>query len=265
MRTPTHKSRTEISRHFLFVSAAIIALSTGIISCGSYPSRFPAPSLPPSGISPRIFKHYRSHRNSILMDGWARGIDMSGVAFDQARTATLITPRHVLMAAHFARSANSEVIFHDRNGIRLKRKIIALAPGRDDIMVGLLDQAVPANYQAYPLPDPRSDFSALLHGHVLTTDQNRCLFVHRIAQIGGGWIRFRHDADQTYGWGKNLTFGDSGNPTFLIVGKQLVLIETHTTGGAGAGPFLGDPAIQNAIRSAVSSLDETYRIQTVAP
>ena len=57
-------------------------------------------------------------------------------------------------------------------------------------------------------------------------------------------------------YGRNLIVGDSGNPSFLIVNGQLVLLETHTTGGPGAGPFYGDPNIQAAIRAAIAEMDQ---------
>lgn len=199
-----------------------------------------------------------------MADGWTRGFDMSGIAFDEDRTATLITPRHVVMAAHFARPTSSQIVFHDRYGKRVKRTIIGLAPGKADVMVGLLDEDVPSNHRAYPLPAPEPDFSRLVGHPVLVTDKLRCLFVHQVAGIQDGWIRFQHDPQRKHGWGKNLIVGDSGNPSFLIVGRDLVLIETHTTGGPGAGPFFGDPEIQSAIRSAVAMLGGGHRIRTVA-
>jgi hypothetical protein len=99
---------------------------------------------------------------------------------------------------------------------------------------------------------------------VIVSDQNRNLFVHLIAGIGSGTIAFKHDKTESHGWSKNLVVGDSGNPSFLIVGNELVLVETHSTGGPGAGPFYGDPAVQQSVRRAVEKLDSSYRIRTVA-
>ncbi len=198
-----------------------------------------------------------------MADGWTRSIDISGVAFDSDRTATLITPRHIVMAKHFARAVLAPVIFHDRSGKRLERKIIGLAPGQGDVVVGLLDEAVPSNYTSYPLPDSSSDIQSLVDRPVIVSDQKRLLFVHLVAGVGGGGISFKQDESDRYGWGKNLVVGDSGNPSFLIVGKQLVLVETHSTGGPGAGPYYGDPAVQASIRAAVAKLDPSFRIRTV--
>lgn len=198
-----------------------------------------------------------------MEDGWTRGMDMSGVSFNDTRTATLITPRHIVMAKHYARPAAASVVFHDRNGKRLERKIIGLVAGSGDVMVGLLDEPVPSGYTSYPLPDVSSDTGSLIGTPVIVSDQNRSLFVHLVARIDRGIIAFRHDESDRYGWGKNLVVGDSGNPSFLISGNRLVLLETHTSGGPGAGPYFGDPAVQAGIRAAVSKLDPSFRIRTV--
>ena len=98
---------------------------------------------------------------------------------------------------------------------------------------------------------------------MIVSDQNRNLFVHRIAGFGNGIVAFKHQANNLHGWSKNLVVGDSGNPSFLIVGNDLVLLETHTTGGPGAGPYYGDAAVQQSVRRAVHKLDSSHRIRTV--
>jgi hypothetical protein len=241
-----------------------LALMVGLISCGGSGGSYTAPALPPSGAPPAIFKSYLPDRNASMADGWTRGMDMSGVSFNDNRTATLITPRHVVMAKHYARPAAAPVVFHDRSGKRIERKLIGFAAGVGDVMVGLLDEPVPSNYRPYPLPAIGSDGAALVGRPVIVSDQNRKLFVHLVADVRGGMIAFRHDPAKRYGWSKNLVVGDSGNPSFLIVGSELVLLETHTTGGPGAGPYYGDAAVQQGVRKAVEKLDSAYRIRTVA-
>ncbi|MDE0836067.1 MAG: hypothetical protein OSA84_06920 [Akkermansiaceae bacterium] len=221
------------------------------------------PALPPAKSDPAIFGSYKSHGNSRLADGWTRSMDMSGVSFNDVRTATLITPRHVVMAKHYSRNAADPVIFHDRGGKRIERKLIGFSAAAGDVMVGLLDEPVPGNYHSYALPATGSDVAGLIGKPVIVSDQKRSLFVHLIARIGGGIIVFRHDGREAHGWGKNLIVGDSGNPSFVIVGKELVLVETHTAGGPGSGPYYGDPAVQASVRAAVAKLDPVYSIRTV--
>ncbi len=198
-----------------------------------------------------------------MAPGWARTMDMSGVSFNDTRTATLITPRHVVMAKHYSRGPADTVVFHDRSGKRIARKLTAFAPAAGDVMVALLDEPVPSNYHPYSLPSTSSDTGALIGRPVIVSDKERNLFVHLIAGIGSGKIAFKQDERDLYGWGKKLVVGDSGNPSFLIVGKELVLIETHTTGGPGAGPYYGDPGVQASVKAAVRKLDPAYSIRTI--
>jgi len=244
-------------------TSVTLALAIGLASCGGSGGYGGSPALPPPKAPPAIFKSYHADRNATMADGGTRGIDMSGVSFYDTRTATLITPRHVVMARHFARPAAAPVVFHDRSGKRIQRKLIGFSAGAGDVMVGLLDEPVPSNYRPYPLPAVGSDTAALAGRPVIVTDHNRNLFVHLIAAFGNGTIAFRHDTSERHGWSKNLVVGDSGNPSFVIVGNDLVLVETHTTGGPGAGPYYGDPNVQRSVRQAVRKLDPAHRIRTV--
>lgn len=239
------------------------ALAMALTSCGGSPGGSTSPALPPRKAPPQIFDTYSADRDADMADGWTRGMDMSGVSFNDTRTATLITPRHVVMAKHYSRPAGAPVVFHDRNGNRIQRKLIGFAPASGDVMVALLDEAVPSNYRSYPLPATSTDPSTLIGRHVIVSDQNRSLFIHLIAGIQGGMIGFKQDQSDTHGWGKNLVVGDSGNPSFVISGNELVLVETHTTGGPGSGPYYGDPTVQASVRAAVAKLDPSYRIRTV--
>ena len=250
-------------RMMLLKITGTLALAGCIASCGGTGGPGGPPVLPPPSAPPGIFKSYHADRNSSMAEGWTRGMDMSGVSFNDTRTATLITPRHVVMAKHYSRPAAAPVVFHDRNGKRIQRKLIGFEAGVGDVMVGLLDEPVPANYRPYPLPAAGADTSSLLDRPVIVSDQNRNLFVHRIAGFGNGIVAFKHETDNRHGWSKNLVVGDSGNPSFLIVGNELVLLETHTTGGPGAGPYFGDPGVQQSVRRAVQKLDPAYRIRTV--
>lgn len=223
------------------------------------------PHLPPPEASPKLFKRYNPAGDSILMGGWARNFDLSGVSFDQPPTATLITPQHVVMAKHFQRRPGAKVIFHDRNGKFLERTLLQTQGVMGDVAVGVLDQPVPSQYQAYPLPRPAESF-AHLHGRpAVITDQHRRLFFHQIMFVGPHSLAFRFPTPQSHGWSKKLIAGDSGNPSFLIVGQELVLLETHTTGGPGAGPFYGSAELQTKLQTAINSMPHPrpFRLVTV--
>lgn len=196
------------------------------------------------------------------MEGWARNFDMSGISFDQRQTATLVTRRHVVMAKHYQRRPGSKVIFHSRTGKRLERILTQVRPVFGDIAVGLLNLDVPSDYKVYPLPVPKEDFSHLVGRTAAITDQNRRIFFHKVAIVNTFYMSFRHEEPKRYGWGKRLIGGDSGNPSFLIASGDLVLVETHSSGGGGAGPFYGSPKIHGIIQSAIDELASGYKLKT---
>ena len=67
-------------------------------------------------------------------------------------------------------------------------------------------------------------------------------------------VRFRYPRSLPKGFYEALITGDSGNPSFVLVRGEPVLLETHYTGGAGAGPFYGSARIQEGIRAAIAEL-----------
>ncbi len=197
-----------------------------------------------------------------MMDGWARNFDMSGVSFDQRMTATLVTRRHVVMAAHFVRKPGSRVIFHGRNGERLERILITSKKVFGDVAVGLLSEDVPSGYKIYPLPAPRENFSHLAGRIAAVTNQNRRIFFHEVKIANQFLMAFQYQDPVQHGWSKKLIKGDSGNPSFLISGNELVLVETHSTGNAGAGPFYGSMELQEKLQAAITELAPGYTFRT---
>lgn len=252
--------------HTILAATSMVVLP---VACTPPPDSLATPLAPGQPIAvakqtPNIFSQYSATGNSKLAESWTRRIDTSGVSFDHKKTVTLITPRHVVMAKHYQRPLTSKVIFHDRRGRHLERKLVRVQRAAHDVAVALLDSPVPAGYRPYALPRPKATHSASLPGKpVYLTDQNRRIFVHQIAGIQRGTVFFRHPPSQRAGYMKKLVSGDSGNPSFILHQGEPILIETHTTGGPGAGPYYGDPVIQQSIREIVKAMDPAYQIRTV--
>ena len=187
---------------------------------------------------------------------------------DNPRTATLISPQHVAMAAHFTRGPGSRLIFHDRSGNRQEAFIIAvekvkLSPGGSstDIAIGRLDRSLPlTTYRVLP---PRSDYRELLNGaKVLVTEQGRHVYIHTIRGVNPAHVSLGPSTD-LLGVNGKIRSGDSGNPSFLLINGELVLLETHTTGGFGAGPFYSAPEVFAGINAAMRKLGGGYQLSTV--
>lgn len=233
-----------------------------VISCTSKDLTSPSsPSLPPPGGSPNIFKRYSIRDDAEMMGGWSRNFDMSGISFNEKMTLTLVTRRHVVMAYHYRRKPGAKAVFHNRAGEKVERTLVSVTRVVGDVAVGLLDSDVPLDLKVYSLPRPRENFSHLKGATAAVTDQNRRIFFHEIDRVSPTSIAFRHPKLGKHGWGKNLVKGDSGNPSFLISGEELVLIETHTSGGGGSGPFYGSPLIQKKLSAAISNLAPGYQLR----
>jgi hypothetical protein len=198
------------------------------------------------------FSQYDPAGKSKWSGGEVGSIDLSGVAFDQNQTATLIAPRHVLMATHYQRKVGERIVFHDRSGRPHSALLVAAKSGPNDITVGQLDQSVPV--RPYRVLSPRHDYGLLLKGvPVVTTNRQRHVFCHGLSRITeSGWVFF--GPGPVPGVAGKMVAGDSGNPSFLLVNGEPILIETHTSGGFGGGPFVSDPANFAAINRLIGQM-----------
>jgi hypothetical protein len=178
---------------------------------------------------------------------------MTGVSWNDPRTATLIDEQHVVMAAHFVRPADVPIMFHDRDGKPVERyvvRVISLAP-MADVAVGKLNMPVPPSIKQYGF----ASVGELQSGRaVLITDQTKTISVHQIQQMSGNTISFSYHPQLDATYRRNLIVGDSGNPTFILSNNDLKLVETHHFGGPGSGPCYASGQIQSAIRAAIAEM-----------
>jgi hypothetical protein len=211
--------------------------------------------LPANAEKGELFRQYRANARSSWSKNWAGALDLTGVAWNDRRTATLISPSHVVMAGHFVRPSDVPVIFHDRHGTPHARWIASVKKlDGVDVAVARLDRPLPPEIRPF---DFATAEEAVVGRPVITTDQTMTLSVHRIEAVFGKFIRlsFVEQLDPVYR--RNLIKGDSGNPSFLRrPSGELVLLETHTFGGSGSGPFFGSPEVQAAVRAAMAELGE---------
>ena len=218
-----------------------------------------APSL--AGGNHAVFSAYNKKSNVKWSGGVLRGIDLSGVAWDEKRSATLISPRHVIMAAHYPRRVGAMVVLHDRKGERHERFVTGITTGPNDIAVGLLNRPVD-EVKHYRVLAPRPDYATLLKGApVLVTNYRRYVMVHEVAAVSGGSMRL--GPTDIPGVAGRLIVGDSGNPSFLLLNGEPVLVEMHTVGGFGAGPFLSDPGNFAAINRMMRELGGGEQLDVV--
>ena len=216
--------------------------------------------LPSKPKGNHLFDIYDPQSHSAWARNWTRKLDFTGVAWDNTRTATLVSPRHVVMAGHYVRKPGETVIFHNRRGKRIVRILTAIKKlPNADIAVGLLESEAPVTF--YRVLAPSDSHSKTLIGALgFVTDQKRQLYVHEIRSASIVAVAFNHSPSIHKAWRKFLIAGDSGNPSFLLVDDELLLLGTHSTGGAGAGPFYSSPEVIASLNATMSELGGGYQL-----
>lgn len=231
----------------LRTSIMMVAGCVALAGCASVPAVGPPAEdlsfLPQQYQKGSVFRVYLANNRSIRANNWTSEFDFTGVAWNDKRTATAISRRHVAMAGHFPRHVSTPVVFHDRNGVAHTRRLVGITPLQHlgDIAIGTLNEPLPPGISHYPLAAPGD---ATYKRAVLVTDQTRVISIHRIGPVRGRQVQLGYDPEIDRRYWRKLVFGDSGNPAFIIKGGRLHLLTTFTTGGPGRGPFYGHPDIR---------------------
>jgi hypothetical protein len=180
------------------------------------------------------------------------------------RGGTLITRKHVLFAKHFTTSVlpngGTPLIFVDENNNAIRRNIISYAFGYSDVAIALLDQEVPSNIDiAKVLPINYNNYLNINSLLSIGLDQEekailvkmtgfQNYIVNDYSTNGTGQAVATQNVllytimanDQDFGsysdFSESIIVGDSGNPVFLIIDNELVVLTTwwFPTGG----PFI---------------------------
>ncbi len=219
-----------------------------------------------TGTSNAIYSSYSSTGNSTwAAENWTGQVDLSGVAFDNNRTSTLISPRHILMATHYLRNVGDTIAFHDSNGDIHKAALIARQsiPGglNPDITVGLLDVEVPVKY--YKVLPPETDWGTCLDSAlVISTHHTRTASIRELRLTSGLFVYYRPSSSVPTSYYAPAVGGNSGNPSFLLIDGEPTLISTFTYGGWGSGPFFSEPTNFSTINSIMTTLGGGYQLET---
>lgn len=181
----------------------------------------------------------------------------SGAAWNQ-RSGTLITKKHFVLAKHFKfaiLNGGTPIIFVDENNNAIKRNLIQYAEDNlTDICIGLLDNEVPSNIKiAKVLPPYYQDYMGYPDDILaVALDQQEKALVKVWAGllnytiIGGSYqyinavsagTNYVSQSLQAYSiWNEDIIAGDSGDPIFVIIDNELVLLACWHT--PWSGPFI---------------------------
>lgn len=188
------------------------------------------------------------------------------------RGGTLITRKHALFAKHFVTSVlpngGTPLIFVDENNNAIKRNIINYGYDLTDIAIAVLDEEVPSNIKiAKVLPANYQDYIEILsYKYAVGLDQEEKAILKQanlsygnydVSDGQGGTINVPNigihslpSTDPYYAFTEDIIVGDSGNPVFLIIDNELVVLTTWWT--PSTGPFI--TTRYDAVNAIINSL-----------
>lgn len=190
---------------------------------------------------------------------WASSLDWSGVAISNStgnnrRGATLISPQHVYMATHFPVGIGATITYRTIGNEDVTRTLTARQDVGGDIMIGLLDSPVaglkhysvlPANWESY--------LSLHRQPQIICTDQQRKAILREWRDAYSNNNVIHYPVDQL---SEEIVPGDSGQPTFIPVDSELILLGSHS----GTHSFRNAAATITEINSAMTSLGGGYQL-----
>ena len=234
--------------------------------------------LPDNTLHKQIYDVYSASTNCQWSRfSWVNRVNLSGLVSDNSsKSCTLVSPRHIVMAAHHVRWVNSKAVFHTRAGERVERTITGvfsteqISPGAGrDIAVGLLDTAI-TNIPFYKVLPSRTDWSSHLLGAsgIVTRYNYREVLVRKVSNFyhgtnGTRWVKFAADPAIPSYYAGTVTVGDSGNPSFLLVRGEPVFFHMVSLTGT-TGPFISDPNNYETINQFMTDLGGGYQLTPIA-
>lgn len=204
---------------------------------------------------------------------WAKGVDFSCASpwnsqSGSLRAGTLISKRHIVFAHHFPLAVGTRIVFVGEDGGVCPCYVQATkAIGNTDIMIGALNAEVTPNI--HPAKLLTMDFQPYLGEGVglpvVTLNREEKAFVTEL------WLLPRRGSPPgprnhnptgklRQSFREDIKVGDSGNPAFLIVGTEPILLYCLKLGGYGAGPWLH--FYLDKIQATMDELCPGYKLET---
>lgn len=224
----------------------------------------------------------QNHNSSIYVRNsgcWAYDIDLTPISpwnstGSNRRAGTLISPRHVVFCEHynFHPSVGATIRFVASDGTVVNRTITALetdpdyAPFYPDITIGLLDSDVPASIGFAKIlpqnwPNYLPSLSSTYRLPCLVLDQEEKALISELYFLGNKALFLTPTNTIRFSFFESIILGDSGNPAFLIIDDELVIITVWTFGGAGGGTSISYH--KDAINTIMTTLGGGYSLTEI--
>ncbi|MBP5545094.1 MAG: hypothetical protein ILM98_13545 [Kiritimatiellae bacterium] len=151
------------------------------------------------------------------------------------KSGTLVSDRHIVFAKHYQIPPGCDVYFHASDGTVLTNKLVASTTAHDDIQIGILQFPVNTNLvpMAKLLPTDYGHYLCNAKGipAILLTQNDDCLVMH-INGIGdsGSITVQRYESGHMVPYSANIATGISGNPCFLLLQDEPVLLNIASSG-----------------------------------
>ena len=228
---------------------------------------------------------------------WAGDVDFSCVSpwndrFRNQRAGTAISSVHIVFANHYPFTPGTKLSFIGSDGsLHVRSYLSGVRVAGTDLMVGLLDRPLPPTVRpAAILPDDYADYIGNAADlPAVTFDQEEKLIVTELWQIPSSpeatnmmsrnmkfkpampkgaagdpkevqafeeRLKRRAKRAEFY---EHLITGDSGNPCFMIVGREPILLYTVHGGGPGSGPAL--QKLRGPLQAAMDSMEPGHALR----
>ena len=192
------------------------------------------------------------------------------------RAGVLISPRHMLFAAHYPILIGSTVRFVTQNNVLVTRTISNTLTHpqynspytyNNDIQIALLDsdvpntinfcQILPINYGKY-LPSLKRNTEI----PIIIIDQSELISISNLYQLDLQAKSIGQDlSSPRRAFYRELYTGDSGSPAFLIINNIPIIIFVATYGFGGSGAFV--TLQKDAINTMMSQLGGGYQLTEI--
>lgn len=229
---------------------------------------------------PNISKHIYTtldHANNSYIrniQNWAYDLDLTCISPWNSSGSdrfggTLISPRHIIYATHYQIPINTTIRFITKDNIVIERKVINKisqeykASYFPDLTIGFLDSDLPSSIGfAKILPENWQkyfDSNIRINVPCLVLDQEEKSLVSSLYSAND-FITFDKFIDYP-DFFEYIILGDSGNPAFMIIDNQLVILTVWTFGNAGSGTFITSQ--KNQINKFMKDLGSDYQLTEI--